>query len=79
MAKGIKRKLNLAIKRVRKYIRRNTDRSSYFAPGLAYEGYFGGYLKALTDVQLALEGAEPDSEFWKAGTLYWEVDDDNKN
>jgi len=55
--------------RVNEYIGRHTDQSSKYSRGLAREGYFGGYVQALQDVDLASRGVRPNSsqsaEFWR--------------
>lgn len=65
MAKGIKRKLRKAKKNVKEEIELNRVDGSRFASGLASEGYSGGYLQALRDVELALEGGTPSTRgYW---------------
>lgn len=49
-----------AIENVEAYIARSTNRDSKFSTGLAYEGYNGGYLAALMDVEMLLNGWKPD-------------------
>ena len=58
--KGIKRDLKAAHIAVEKLIYDSTDRSSFYSRGLASEGYNAGYLAALSDVTLALNGVKPD-------------------
>ncbi len=64
MAKGITRLLAKARKNVHNTIVRETDRSNKYSVGLAYEGYKGGYLHALDDVQQALDGGVPRRNGW---------------
>ena len=61
MAKGIKRKLAVASRRISSAIAESIDRDSYYSAGLSGEGYVGGYRDALEDVLLALNGVEPNS------------------
>lgn len=69
MTKGIKRKLNKVTQKVRKRINDSTDRDSLYSRGLSVEGYNGGYIQALSDVRLVLDGIHPNSsrfaDFWK--------------
>ena len=44
----------------------NADRGSLYARGLANEGWAGGYLQALRDVQLVMNGVEPNSRYGRA-------------
>ena len=65
MAKGIKRLLAAARKNVEseiKLLARQSD--SIFSRGLSTEGYHGGYLHALDDVLLALNGNTPQRHGW---------------
>lgn len=62
--KGIIRKVKRVQERVHKQIADKTDRSSLFSRGLAYEGFDGGYLSALSDVLLALNGVTPNRNGW---------------
>ena len=72
MAKGIKRRLLRTIKRVRAHISVSTDQSNKFSRGLSGEGYAGGYIAALNDVLLVLNGVEP-QDHWG----FWREDDDH--
>lgn len=63
--KGIKRDLQRVIKGVQNEIEKTPD--GFFSKGLAGEGFAGGYLQALMDVQLALSGVTPNSRYDK----YW--------
>lgn len=65
MARGIKRKLASARKRVQAKIAGHAAHDSFFAPALASEGYDGGYRDALDDVLLALNGVWPRRGFWQ--------------
>lgn len=66
MAKGIQRQLNLAHIKVCREIEANAS-GGKFAAGLSAEGYAGGYLEALHDIQAALNGCPPyHSRFWPA-------------
>lgn len=61
---GIKKDLTSAIRSATKEIHANSKRGGY-AAGLASEGYAGGYLAALSDVRLALNGVRPNnSRYW---------------
>ncbi len=64
MAVGIKRQLNIARKNVEKEISDYHDSANVYGRGLASEGYNGGYLDALSDVELALNGVEPSRRGW---------------
>lgn len=59
MARGIVRKVQRAAARVNADIARSIDRTSKYSSGLAYESFKGGYLAALNDVLLVLNGVEP--------------------
>jgi hypothetical protein len=59
MAKGIKRKLAIARRRVSEEIRGLRQGGGIYASGTASEGYSGGYRDALDDVLLALNGVTP--------------------
>ena len=67
-AKGIKRKIELAKKNVEREItgtiNDSTPGSSKYSRGLSGEGYFGGYMAALDDVLLALNGVAPQRNEW---------------
>ena len=68
MAKGIKRKVNRACRKVEKEIAGFASRGR-IAAALASEGYNGGYLDALYDVLLVLDGCEPNinrQRWWRA-------------
>lgn len=60
--KGIKRDLRIAIKNVQKEIENMPN--GFFSRGLANEGYAGGYLQALMDIELALNGVNPNGRYW---------------
>ncbi len=64
MAKGIKRLLIKTIKNVEQEIRDIQNPNDLFSKGLANEGYLGGYLDALMDIQLALNGISPTRNHW---------------
>lgn len=64
MAKGIKRPVAQVIRKIQHEIGASIDRSNRFSSGLAYEGYNGGYLDALRDVTLALNGVRPRRNGW---------------
>lgn len=51
------------IDRIRKETKASTG-DSHVARGLAYEGYNGGYIDALNDVVLLLNGCVPDRRGW---------------
>ena len=64
MAKGIKRKLFKAKKKVNQEI---TDLASHghYASALSSEGYSGGYRDALNDIELLLNGITPSRrDYW---------------
>jgi hypothetical protein len=63
MPHGIKRKMAIARASVRKEISRQAGHSR-LASAMATEGFNGGYLKALDDVLLALNGNEPQTNGW---------------
>ncbi len=67
MAKGIKRRIKSALRRVRQEISASATSNPHGVAGvLASEGYAGGYCQALSDVQLLLNGVEPnnDRRYW---------------
>lgn len=64
MAKGIKRQIEKVQRKIHKQIRSETNKDSLYSRGLAYEGYKGGYLAALNDVLLALNGVTPNRDGW---------------
>ena len=65
MAKGIQRLLKRARANAQDDIRGMHNRGGLYAHGLANEGYAGGYVEALNDVELALRGVTPNnSRFW---------------
>ena len=58
--------IKAAAARVSAGIVAQTDRSNKFSTGQAYEGYQGGYLDALRDVQLVLNGIRPNTRgYWE--------------
>lgn len=73
MPKGIKRKLNKVLDKVNKQIASSINRDNIYSRGLASEGYNGGYRDALSDVLLALNGAQPNRQRW------WDESDDNES
>ena len=62
--RGIKRSLAIAEKNVRKEIKNLGEAGGKFARGMASEGYAGGYLQALYDVELVLNGVRPSTNGW---------------
>lgn len=67
MAKGIKRKIKMALNNVNKVIADHAS-SGFFAAGLSSKGYDGGYRNALEDVLLALSGIDNNnSRHWPQG------------
>jgi len=66
MSKGIRRKINAVMTFKRKEISAFASQGK-IAGGLASEGYNGGYLDALEDVMLALDGVEPQRWRWVKG------------
>ena len=67
MAKGILKKIKIAEDNVNMLISCHSKGGGLYAGGLASEGYNGGYLDALRDVQLLLRGCYPccKPEFWR--------------
>lgn len=55
---GIKRKLDIASKNINQEIS-GTAKQGGYAAAMANEGYLGGYLDAITDVGLMLNGSHP--------------------
>ena len=64
MAKGVIKKISRVRDNIHKQICSETDHSNLFARGLAYEGFNGGYLAALSDILLALDGVTPSRNNW---------------
>jgi hypothetical protein len=64
MAKGIKRLVRKVLKNVNAEIRAETNPASIYSRGLSREGYNGGYVNALEDVLLALNGVNPNRRGW---------------
>lgn len=64
--KGILRDLRRAYEAAEKAA--NSHSGDKYARGLASEGYAGGYLQALRDVEAALKGYSP------SGSRYWPQD-----
>ena len=64
MAKGIKRKLDRAIKKLGAEIASDYESKGFFGRGMSREGYQGGYEQALMDVELALNGTQPNTKYW---------------
>lgn len=67
-AKGIKRRIEAARKRVKREISANANSGGKYAAALAAEGYAGGYLDCLNDIDLLLNGVEPRRRD------YWDID-----
>lgn len=69
MAKGIKRRIRIAINNVSRRIEASARDESIFARGLAPEEYNSGYRDALLDISLLLDGCEPSfcrkHDFWQ--------------
>jgi len=63
VAKGIKRQLIKVSAKIRKELSAQA-KSSYLKGALTYEGHDSGYLTALDDVLLALNGVKPDRNGW---------------
>lgn len=62
--RGITRQLTVAKAEVQRTIKMNAA-GGPIAAGLANEGYAGGYLQALYDVEAALRGVPPsNSRYW---------------
>jgi hypothetical protein len=64
MAKGVTRKVQRARRRIQAQIASSINGDDKYSRGLAYEGYNGGYMQALDDVLLALNGANPNRNGW---------------
>lgn len=65
---GVRTRLRLALAKVDKEISNVHSRGGKYAAGLAREGYAGGYAQALMDMQLVLNGVQPNTR------NYWEVE-----
>lgn len=67
MAKGIKRKVKIALNNVDKRISYFAKSGGSFAGALSSEGYNGGFRDALLDVLLLLNGNNPclNRELWR--------------
>jgi len=63
--KGIRRDLRKLVSAAEEEIRRNSDGDSIYPSGLAGEGWAGGYLQAICDVQSLLNGVNPNSRYAK--------------
>lgn len=57
--RGIVKKVIKARAKVQDRIASEVDHSSIYSRGMANEGYQGGYMQALDDVLLALNGVHP--------------------
>jgi hypothetical protein len=65
MSKGPKRRIKAAMARVRGEIEAQTP-NTRAARGMAYEGFQGGYLKALSDIMLVLNRVQPSTrQYWQ--------------
>ena len=64
MARGIKQPLEKVREKVHTEITDLANASSSFGGGMASEGYKGGYLDAIEDVTLALNGVRPSRRGW---------------
>lgn len=62
--KGISRLLSRVYKKIEKQIASEAKSHGRIFAGVAREGYNGGYLSALEDVQLALNGVKPNRNGW---------------
>lgn len=60
------RMINRVADRVNEHIKRQTDQSNKYSRGLAREGFLGGYLQALRDVDLASRDVKPGPTGWAA-------------
>jgi len=56
--------IDWAIKYLKDDIGAGIDRNNKYSKGLAHEGYKGGYLHALYDVSLLLNGVIPNGRIW---------------
>lgn len=70
MARGIRKAIYRARKLVKAEIRANHSSGGLHARGLSGEGYAGGYLQALSDVLLALDGVVDGNSRYKEA---WEM------
>lgn len=68
MTKGIKRRINFALIKIKRVISDFAQRGP-IAGALAGESYAGGYRDALYDVTLLLNGVEP-----SYGRGYWRIE-----
>lgn len=66
--RGIRRDMDAVRKAVNEEISFNGEQGG-IAAGLAAEGFAGGYRQALSDVDLALSGANPDSRYWNSDNI----------
>lgn len=65
-SKQVEKKIDQTIKKITKHISDNTNNNSVSSRGLAFEGYWGGYIQALNDVDCYLRGMTPtNNHFWK--------------
>jgi hypothetical protein len=55
----IRKAVTCAAERVEREIAASTNQKDKYSRGLSYEGYAGGYLAALRDVQLVINGVLP--------------------
>lgn len=72
MARGIKRKIKRAIKQVQADITsyaENSGGDTFYTRGLSSEGWKGGYLQALYDIDVLLNGTMPSD---RRSLEYWE-------
>jgi len=65
MARGIRRDLSRVAQKVQAEIASHAS-GGFYAAGHSAEGFHGGYLAALYDVQLALSGMRPSTRNWWA-------------
>lgn len=72
MSKDIVRKVKRVFQAVQAEHRAQYEGASHVARGLSSEGYVGGYLQALSDVSLALNGVHPNTSRF---ARYWRDDE----
>ena len=65
--RNVLKRIAIARKNVQKEISGNASSGRFYAAGLASEGYAGGYLEALDDVDAALRHGHPRDirHYWK--------------
>lgn len=65
-SKEVEKKIDQTIEKINNHIGNSTNKDSVYSRGLAFEGYWGGYIQALNDVDCYLRGMMPtNNHFWK--------------